>query len=33
VQEVSNEALDADKAKKMWELSEKLVGINTPVHS
>ena len=31
VQEVSNEALDADKAKKMWELSEKLVGINQPV--
>ena len=31
VQEVSNEALDADKAKKLWELSEKLVGINQPV--
>ena len=31
IQEVSNEALDADKAKKLWELSEKLVGINQPV--
>lgn len=31
VQEVSNEALDADKAKKLWELSEKLVGITQPV--
>ncbi|MGK7893958.1 MAG: protochlorophyllide reductase, partial [Xenococcus sp. (in: cyanobacteria)] len=31
VQEVSNEALDADKAKKLWELSEKLVGLNQPV--
>ena len=31
VQEVSNEALDENKAKKLWELSEKLVGINQPV--
>ena len=31
IQEVSNEALDANKAKKLWELSEKLVGINQPV--
>ena len=31
VQEVSNEALDGDKAKKLWELSENLVGINQPV--
>ena len=27
VQEVSNEALDDDKAKRLWELSAKLVGI------
>lgn len=31
VQEVSNEALDENKAKKLWDLSEKLVGINQPV--
>ncbi|MDJ0536942.1 MAG: protochlorophyllide reductase [Xenococcaceae cyanobacterium MO_207.B15] len=31
VQEVSNEALDENKAQKLWELSEKLVGINQPV--
>ena len=31
VQEVSNEALDENKGKKLWELSEKLVGINQPV--
>ena len=31
VQEVSNEALDENKAKKLWELSEKLVGITQPV--
>lgn len=31
VQEVSNEALDGEKAKKLWELSEKLVGIKQPV--
>ncbi|ELS04117.1 NADPH-protochlorophyllide oxidoreductase [Xenococcus sp. PCC 7305] len=31
VQEVSNEALDTNKAKKLWELSEKLVGINKPI--
>nr|MDJ0647968.1 protochlorophyllide reductase [Xenococcaceae cyanobacterium MO_188.B19] len=31
VQEVSNEALDENKAKKLWELSEKLVGISQPV--
>jgi protochlorophyllide reductase len=27
VQEVSNEALDDNKAKRLWELSEKLVGL------
>ena len=27
VQEVSNEALDQQKAKRLWELSEKLVGL------
>jgi protochlorophyllide reductase len=27
VQEVSNEASNEDKAKRMWELSEKLVGL------
>ena len=27
VQEVSNEALDDDKAQKLWELSAKLVGL------
>ena len=27
VQEVSDEALDNDKAKRLWELSEKLVGL------
>lgn len=26
-QEISNEALDDDKAKRLWELSEKLVGL------
>ena len=31
IQEVSNEALDENKAKKLWELSEKLVGISQPV--
>lgn len=28
VQEVSNEALDDQKAKRLWELSEKLVGLS-----
>ena len=27
VQEVSNEALDDDKAQRLWELSAKLVGL------
>jgi protochlorophyllide reductase len=27
VQEVSDEASDEDKAKKLWKLSEKLVGL------
>ncbi|MGK7936329.1 MAG: protochlorophyllide reductase [Xenococcaceae cyanobacterium] len=31
VQEVSNEALDENKAKKLWKLSERLVGITQPV--
>ncbi|VEP14639.1 Light-dependent protochlorophyllide reductase [Hyella patelloides LEGE 07179] len=31
VQEVSNEALDENKAKKLWDLSAELVGINQPV--
>ncbi len=31
VQEVSNEALDEGKAKKLWDLSSKLVGLNQPV--
>lgn len=31
VQEVSNEALDENKAKKLWDLSAKLVGLNQPV--
>jgi len=26
-QEVSDEALDKDKAERLWELSEKLVGL------
>ena len=31
VQEVSNEALDEAKAKKLWDLSSELVGLNQPV--
>ena len=31
VQEVSNEALDENKAKKLWDLSAELVGLNQPV--
>ena len=26
-QEISDEALDANKGKRLWELSEKLVGL------
>lgn len=33
VQEMSNEAMDDAKAKRLWELSERLVGIAQPVGS